>query len=317
VKVFRLLGKRIETVNIEGVHVRIYPTEIRFPAWAGPSTLRLSLSRLRISEPIVSRISEKFTVKGLSRSYYRPDIKETLDPREIFEKIVEEAPSDSREVVPWMHISAAENIVMHARIAEYNRLGSQVVGSSSDAYIPGVVVEDARFRSEPGRYVASRGYAIAYTPRGNFNVPNLRKGLGVFRDYISWGSISWTGSVQYCGNLLKWKSLAETPIRQAVGFYMDYRGNSAPNFFVQIPTRPALTVTVRQRFSSSDRQTLTVRFRDPTNYSNVVGTRQVDIAEGESQVTYTVSAFPYVPPLVVEIQPQDGIQTSLQEYVVA
>jgi len=117
-------------------------------------------------------------------------------------------------------------------------------------------------------------------------------------------------------NLLKWKSLAETPINQAVGFYRDSAGNVAPQFFVQQPTRPALTVTVKQVFSSDTDQTLNINFRDPTNYAKVLGSKKVDIAAGTCEVTYTVTAFPYVPPLIAEIQPQDKTNTNLQQYTV-
>jgi len=44
---------------------------------------------------------------------------------------------------------------------------------------------------------------------------------------------------------------------------------------------------------------------------------RIDVGAGQVQVTYTVSAFPYVPPLVAEIQPQDYVQTKLDEYVVS
>jgi len=49
---------------------------------------------------------------------------------------------------------------------------------------------------------------------------------GIFRDLLSWGSMSWLGSLQWVGNLLKWKELASTPIRDAIGFFMDLRGNT-------------------------------------------------------------------------------------------
>jgi hypothetical protein len=215
-----------------------------------------------------------------------------------------------------VHNCAAENAVLQARIAEYNRLGSELAGANGDGYIPGVVVEDIKFQSQSGATVSSQGYAIATTPRGNFNVPSLKKAPGVFKDLISWGSMSYLGAIQFNGTLLKWKSLAETPINQTVGFYMDTRGNVAPNFFVQQPTRPALTVTVTQVFSSDQSQTLKLNFRDPTDYSRIVGSKNVSIASGTSQVSYTVSAFPYVPPIVAEIQPQDSIQTKLESYTV-
>jgi hypothetical protein len=299
------------------VPIRFYPTTVRFPSWVGFRTIKLALSRLSISEPKVKLISEKFELeRGLSLSPYKPKLKPTLNPLEILDSIKVEAPVDGTEVVEWMQISSSENVVLQARIAEYNRLGSQLAGANGDGYIPGVVVEDIKFQSQPGTTVSSQGYAIATTPRGNFNIPSLKKAPGVFKDLISWGSMSYLGAVQFNGTLLKWKSLAETPINQTVGFYMDTKGNVAPNFFVQQPTRPALTVTVTQVFSSDQSQTLKLNFRDPTDYSRIVGSKNVSIASGTNQVSYTVSAFPYVVPLVCEIQPQDSIQTKLESYTV-
>jgi hypothetical protein len=156
-----------------------------------------------------------------------------------------------------------------------------------------------------------------FTPRGSFSVPRLGKSAGVFRDLLAWGSISWIGTLQWVGSLLKWKSLAETPVRQTVGFYMDTRGNTAPLFFVQMPPRPALTVTARLVVETSDRQTLTITFRDPSDYTNVISTRKVDLQSGSNQIEFSLRAFPYVPPLVAEIQPEDNKQTKLNEYTVS
>jgi hypothetical protein len=156
-----------------------------------------------------------------------------------------------------------------------------------------------------------------FTPRGSFSVPRLGKRTGVFRDLLAWGSISWIGTIQYTGNLLKWKSLAETPIRQAVGFYMDSRGNTAPLFLAQVPPRPALTVRARLVVESEEDQELTITLRDPSDYTRVLSTRRVDLLGGGNQVEFTLSAFPYVPPLVAEIQPENNVQTKLNEYTVS
>jgi len=311
---FRALGN---PTSPQEAPIRLYPTTVRFPLWARPLSIRTALTRLTISEPKVKLISEKFELeRGLARSLYKPELPPVLHPNSILPTIRSEAPTDGVEVVEWMQIAAAENTVLQARIAEYNRLGSELAGQSGDGYIPGVVVEDVKFVSQRGATVSSQGYAVASTPRGNFNVPNLKKAPGIFKDLISWGSMSYLGAVQFNGTLLKWKSLAETPITQTVGFYMDQKGNVAPNFFVQQPPRPALTVTVRQRFSSDQNQTLKLNFRDPTDYTRTVGSKSVAIASGESEVTYTVSAFPYVVPLVCEIQPQDQVQTKLEQFIV-
>lgn len=297
---------------------RVYPTTFRRPLWVRPMTLRTAINKLRVSDFKVRQISPTFErTKGLARSLYAPEFPLALRPGDLMERLREEAPIDGVEIVEWMQISAVENIILQARIAEYNRLGSELDARSGDPYIPGVVVSDIRFDKVLGATVRSQGFAVASTPRGRFNVPSLGKLPGVFRDLISFGSMSYLGSMQWSGSLLKWRSLAETPIRETVGFYRDHRGNAAPNFFVQIPTRPALSVLVRQRFSSDGDQTLRVNFRDPTNYSRVVGTKSVAIATGTSEATYTVSAFPYVPPTVCEIQPEDGRSTKLEEFVVA
>jgi hypothetical protein len=133
--------------------VRFYPTTVRFPAWLSrfivkrPPSLSMALSSLRIGDFTVKRLSDSFTLRGLMKSPFRPDLKVTLHPAEVVEDVRVIAPVDGSEVVEWMQISAAENIVMQARIAEYNALGSQLVGSSNDAFVPGLVVEDIKMES--------------------------------------------------------------------------------------------------------------------------------------------------------------------------
>lgn len=293
-----------------------YPTEVRLPMWARPLVLKQALASIKISDISVRQILSEFRPK-LIASPYRPDLPAALDPKDYEETVKSEAPVDGTEIVEWMQISAVENAVLHARLAEYNGLGSQAVGSASDPAYPGVVVEDCKVRSEAGATIRSRGYGIADTPRGSFNVPFNAKSPGVFSDVITWSSMSAVGGVQWNATLIKWKSIAETPITQPAGFYMDYRGNEAPNFFVQKPATPRLSVRVRQVFSSDGDQNLAISFRDPTNYSNEVGTKSVAIAGGSNEVVYTVSAFPFVPPMVAMVQPQDGRQTTLDSYEVA
>jgi hypothetical protein len=299
--------------------VMYFPTRVVFPLWARRNAilLRQALNNLRIGEVTVRRLTTKFELpKGLVRPYISPRLPPALDPTVYLEAIKSEAPVDGVEVVEWMQFSFADYCALSARILEYNRAGSQLVGSSGDGYIPGVVVEDIRYVSQTGAAVRNQGYAIAETPAGRFNVPTVRKGYGIFRDLLSAGTMSWCGEIQFVGNLLKWKELARTPIRQTVGFFTDARGNTVANFFEQLPTRPALTVTVRQRFTSSDSQTIRLTFRDPTDYTRVLGQRSFDVAEGQSEVSFTMSAFPYVPPTIAQIEPEDNKQTSLDEYVV-
>jgi len=282
-----------------------------------PFTLRTALERFYVSDLRVREISREFIVeRGLLRSPYKPEFPPRLNPEDYLREISGLDPIDGVEIVEWMHISAAENMVLQARLAEYNRLGSQAVGNATDPRYPGLVVEDCRIKDDRGVEVRRRGYAIAITPRGEYHVPAEGKATGVFNDLITWSSVSATMSVQWTATLIKWKSLAETPITKTVGFYRDRRGNVAPNFFVQLPTRPKLVATVRMKLSSNRDQRVQINFRDPTNYMNVLGSRSVDVASGSSEITYTVSAFPYVPPVIAEIQPENSTDTKLEEYVV-
>ena len=299
--------------------VMFFPTRIHLPLWARrrATILRGALNRLKISDFSVRRLVTRYEKpRGLMRPLLDVRFPPAIRASDYLGSIRTEDPVDGSEIVEWMHFSHADRLIMSARILEYNRAGSHLIGESGDGYIPGVSVEELNFRKIRGRTVSSQGYAVADTPVGSFSVRSLGKGIGVFKDLIAGGTMSYCGSIQWCGNLLKWKELAKTPIRQAVGFFMDSRGNVLPNFFEQIPTRPKLRVEVRQRFTSSDAQTINVRFRDPTDYSRVLGMKTFDVSEGTSEVRYTTTAFPYVPPLVAEISPEDDKETTVEEYVV-
>lgn len=308
----------VQPKDMPDVQLRVYPTRMRLPMWSGGVKLRTALSSFRIVDHKVSRISPDFEPKkGLCRVAFAPEIEPTISPEPLVDKLSREIPVDGTEIVEWMHVSAAEKIVMQQRIAEYNRLGSEVAGANGDPKIPGVVIEDLSYRSQTGSEVGRQGYGIAVSPRGYFNVPVYGKTAGIFSDYLSWGSISNVYTFQWCASLLKWRSLAETPIYQRVGFYSDYRGNVAPNFFAQIPVSPRPRATVTLVMSTNDSQTVTINFRDPTNYTRVLGTRQLDMASGQNSLTFTLSAFPFVPPVCSEIQPEDKKQTTLDSYTVA
>jgi len=304
-----------EEVEFKVLHI---PTRFRFPLWARRNsiTLKGALARLKIGDLTVRRIRVEFKPRNLVKPYLFPRLPATLNPRTYHEYFVREIPIDGTEIVEWMHIAATDNAILSARKLEYERVGSELEVAGGDAFIPGISVSNIVYASELGSVVARRGEGIVGTPRGTFTVPVLGKSPGVFNDLLTYGSISYCGPMQWGGPLIFWRDLASTPIRQTIGFFMDWRGNQAPHFFEQLPLRPAVSVTVRQIFNSSLPQTLALTFRDPTNYTRVLGTREVDVAEGENEITWTMRAFPYVPPCVTQIQPQDNVETSMEEYVV-
>ncbi len=290
-------------------------TAVKLPAWAVPF-LRIALSNVKVELKSVKRISEEFSFRGLMSSPISPRLGPRLNPAELLGDISAEAPVDGVEVVPWMHYAAVENAVLQARIAEYNALGSQVVGSSGDPYLPGLVVENIYAERARGNDVSARGYALIYTPRGAFRVPALSKNTGVFRDLLSWASISHIGAVQWVCSLLKWKELASTPIKKTVGFYMDSAGNTAPQFFIQTTKFPKPFVIVRQVYESSQDQEIKITYRDPEDYTRTITSQRIKIPSGTCEVLLTVFSIPHVPPMIAEIQPQNGVQTKLNEYVV-
>ena len=305
-----------EIVRVAGYSMT--PTRLRFPSWCRGLTLKQSLRSFRIKSVEVSEISSQFDKGGLLRSPLMEEVSVALDPNEILEEVATIHPVDGKEIVEWMHTSMAENAVLQARIAEYNRAGitSYATGNATDPRYPGLVVDDSKIKNDSGHTVRRRGYAIAMTPRGNYNVPFPRKATGVFKDHLTWGSCSAAGAIQWNASLLKWRRLAETPIRQKIGFYMDGRGNVAPHFFAQIPTLPKPRCTIVQRFSSNKEQNIKLTFRDPTDYTRVLGTKVVAVPPGTNEVTTTVTGFPYVPPTTSEVQPTDGAQTTIELYTV-
>ena len=233
-----------------------------------------------------------------------------MDSRELQERVSVDVPVDGTEIVEWMHYATADKAMIDARCEEYNRAGSQLVGDSDDPYIPGCSVEDINFRKERGVNVSNRGHGIVETPLGNFNVDAGGKGDGIFRNLLTWGAIPWVGYTQWVGTLLKWKELARTPIENAIGFPSS-RGLSAPQYVVLQPGRPALRVEVRQGISSSDDQRLYIVWRDPEDFTRILARDWIDIPAGSSEISYRVISFPYVPPVVYHMQPEDLKATRL------
>jgi len=304
-------------------------TRLKFPAWCKGLLLRPAIKSFKIKDIEITDVSSKFDLDKLALPFGEDrEILDTifkavkrvggwLHPAEVYEALKKLHPPDGREMVEWMFISTAEALTLRARMNEYNQqAGAYATGNATDPRFPGLEVEDVRFLSESGRTIRRRGYGIVETPRGRYNVPFPGKATGIFKDHVSWGSTSYAGAVQWTASLIKWKRFLETPIRQRVGFYMDFRGNTAPNFFAQIPSMPKPRCHLLMRFSSDRDQTITIRFRDPTNYSSVLGERKLRVRKGRAEVSTTITGYPYVPPVVSEVQPENNAQTTLDLYVV-
>jgi hypothetical protein len=301
---------------------RFYPTRLMLPAWATGLSFRPTLRKFSVQNLTVRSISPEFnldriparTNRNLLRSKIFPRLPPALDSRDYMKAIMSEAPVDGKEIVGWMQLSAADNAILDARCEEYNRLGSQLVGASDDPYIPGTVIEDINFLREKGRDVSSRGYGVADTPRGRFRVDAGGRGDGIFQDLLAWGAVPWVGFTQWVGDLLKWKVLANTPIRDAVGF-PNTHGLSAPQYVVLQSGRPALRVAVEQGFTTDRDQRLNLVWRDTSNFTRVLARDWIDLPAGVSELSYQVISFPYVPPAVYNMQPEDQALTRM-DYLV-
>jgi hypothetical protein len=287
---------------------RIYPTEVELPLWE----LKIAslISRVEIIEQSVKQISDKPNFTGLKKPSFANYLPESLDPNDYLNYISSVSPIDGREVVEWMHRAFADNAILSARAEEYNSLGSQFVSVSSDAYIPGASVEEVRFQSVQGSTVLSNGYGVLMTPYGNVNIPVGGKATVVFKDLLLWAAIPWAGSIQWGGNIIKWKSLAKTPINQTIGFPLvsDF---SAPQFIAVSPRRPTVRLHVIANFSSNESQTLTIKIRNVNDYTRVIAQTSVKIPAGQSNVMLTLRGLPYASTTVWEIQPEDRKKTAL------
>lgn len=227
------------------------------------------------------------------------------------DRIAAEAPVDGREVVDWMHDCAAANAVLFGAMEEYDRLGSTLLATSNDPYIPGCALSsDFKFRGETAGLVDSRGYSVVMTPVGTFNVPNescitIAKG-----NFLGW--TAGTGIrgriVQWVGTLMRWVELASKPVEERVRC-ANIAGLVAPQFF-NIPAPLALPVNSTTVVVTSDKpQTVLLRGRSPTDYASVMFDFKQDIPAGQTSILYRVIGLPRTTAHVLEVQPEKGTAT--------
>ena len=300
----------IDSLRKFGQSTNIFPTKIELPLWE--VGLITSVSRIQFVDQEVKQIDEKPNFVGLKKPSFADYLSESLNPDDYLNYIRSKAPVDGREVVEWMHQAFADYAILNARAEEYSSVGGQIVGNSNDGFIPGVSVENLHFQSVSGSTVSNRGFGILITPYGNVNVPSEGKATITFSNLLAWAAIPWVTIIQWGGVILKWKSLAKTPINQTMGF-VSASGLSAPQFIAVSPRRPAVRVRVLANFSSNQEQTLEIKIRNPNNFSQVMAHTSVNIPSGQSNVIFTLRGLPYVSTTVWEIQPEDRTQTALNK----
>jgi hypothetical protein len=269
----------------------------------------VSMSVTRVGVKLVS--SKVDLLAGLARPLTLSWVANAIDSSVAREQISRDVPVDGVEVVEWMQWAAADNAVLEAMEIEYNRLGSQVVSGSGDAYIPGVRVGDLRGESVRGNIVLSRGYGVVVTPYGSYNVPVGGKTTIATGDLLAWAAIPWANIVQWVLTLIQWRDLTTLPVRQRVRFASS-SGLVAPQFFLYVARLPLPLVTFRIRITSDREQEVVLRGRGTRgSYETVVYETKFKIESGENEVLCNVAGIPFVQSHTVEIQPSDDTQTVL------
>ena len=215
------------------------------------------------------------------------------------------------ETISVHNCAAADNAVFDGMCEDYNRLGSQLLSGSGDAYIPGVRVGDIRGESVDGGTVRARGYGTVITPVGSFNVPVRGKATFARGDILAWAALPDPGTgVQWLLTLLQWRDLARAPIFERVRFASS-SGLVAPNFF-SIPASFTPIRTLRIGITSDKPQTITVRCRGTKGeFENILAEDSLRIDAGESEVIYNVIGVPFVRAFTLELAPSDNTQTIL------
>jgi hypothetical protein len=257
-----------------------------------------------------------FSIDDMLRGLPRPRTLSWLPPlhgdsdvaREI---IAQQVPIDGSEVVEWMHHSASYLAVMDVFAQAIEDAGGKISFATGDAYIPGVRMDSQWYvRSEPGSTVQSRGYGIVVTPYGNVSVPVGGKRTIVFKDVLAWASLPWVSAVQWIPNLLRFDKLPKPPIKSKIPF-PSTSGFVAP-IFVNVSTRfPAPVALLKMNMTTDKAQTITLRGRSSSDYTNVLFEQTVDLDAGENEFTLAVLGFPAVPAFVLEIQPEDRTSATL------
>jgi hypothetical protein len=274
----------------------------------------VSLSITKVDVKLVSPKVDLLT--GLARPLTLAWVANAIDSSIAREQISRDVPVDGVEVVEWMQWCAADNAVLEAMEVEYNRLGSQVLTGSGDAYIPGVRVGDLRGESVRGEVVSSRGYGIVITPHGNFRVPVGGKTTIAIRDLLAWATIPWSSYLQWVLTLIQWRDLTTLPVRQRVRFASS-NGLVAPQFFSFVSRLPLPLVTFRIRITSDKEQEITLRGRGTRgSYETVLYETKFNVEAGDNEVVINIVGIPIVQSHTVEIQPSDNTQTVLDSFEV-
>lgn len=314
----RVFNNPLTRENTNGRRYRT--TRMELPSWVSHDTMTEGVDSFDASIDFnVERISSARPLDILRDSPMFPDVSREFRAQNLINEFTERSPSDSVEIVDWMHQSAAEAAVLNGWEQEYNE-NSQVTTASGDPTAPHdlIGVQDFNFPPTQGRNVASAGEATFRTPDGNVTIANNDSQVVANSDNIGWGGVSADpGSYQWNGKVAQFKELGSTPIENPVRF-PDFGRYNLPNLFNQSPPGSAEQAEVNFNLSSQKEQRIRIAFRNPNNYSERVAQNTIRAPEGTSNVQFQIASTPEVPPLVAEMEPvENGNVQSIESYKVS
>jgi hypothetical protein len=269
--------------------------------------LQFNLQSINLLKPDVDLKS------SLLRSLLFPDAPIAVNSEIVRREYVEQtAPVDNSEIVEWMQLAMADNIVFDQMKQEYERNGSEILTGSGDPASPGLRVGNLYINgSTTGSQVASRGYVTVNTSRGSFNIPAYGKATYANVDILAWGAIPAVYSYQYLATLVQWKELTRTPVNNRIRFASS-NGFVMPQFINVSSRLPTPLLVMKIGITSDVDQSIALKGRGTQgSYHNVLFSDSFKVSKGSNEIIYNVFGFPVVSSFTLELQPQDNTQTVL------
>lgn len=239
------------------------------------------------------------------------DAPKTLDFSEMLSWVMSNYRVNGSDVLEWMQYATACNALLDRFQQDY--AGSFVETATGDGYIPGIRLEDIRFKSERGEYVAKNG-ATVITPYGSVKVPVPGKSTIIYKDFIAWAAVVNSWVEQFAGVLLKYLDLVKNPRNIGIP---DFNGAVPSVFFEHSPQIPVPFNRVKLVVSTNKKNDLNLVFRNVNDYTQKVGSKTINIpGKGTYEILMNLFGFPYIPDLVVQFQPSDYTNTVLKEWTI-
>ena len=134
------------------------------------------------------------------------------------------------------------------------------------------------------------------------------------KSILGWAGVLKAWIKQWVGALLKWKDIAINP-QNRIGF-ANVGGLVAPQFIGHQASRRALRNIVEMSITTNKPQTVRLTFRAPTDYTATLASANIKLNEGQNVLRFKVRSIFGVPPMVVELQPENNTQCALDYYKV-